>query len=323
MAKLSASSGTSDSSEVEHQAHGAQVDLAARGIADHGIGIGEDANEGAGARSARRRRRAEEEPVEKVPDPGIPSVVVRHALTNAIASRGTGKHCTMTVGRISRAHRLPDGGDHRDAVSARGGLADRRDFRLHGPAAAGPPGEAQGLRIHQCADRRICELRPDLVLGFSDLQADIAAALVRAGIEVHLFNHRSVAEVLRMMRTLGAMIGCEAKARALAAQTPGRAHRRASTSATLRRRPRVYFEEWDDPLISGIRWVSELIAMAGGEDCFPGARRRTPRARPHHRRSARSAAPRPRHHFRLVVRQEIPSGARARACGLGGGTRRA
>jgi iron complex transport system substrate-binding protein len=106
---------------------------------------------------------------------------------------------------------------------------------------------------------RILALEPDLVLGFSDLQAEIAATLVRAGIEVHVFNHRSVAEILRMIRTLGGMIGCEGKARALAAEL----------GAGLERRPRVYFEEWDELLISGIRWVSELIELAGGVECFP------------------------------------------------------
>jgi iron complex transport system substrate-binding protein len=116
---------------------------------------------------------------------------------------------------------------------------------------------------------RIVDLRPDLVLGFSDLQADIAAALVRAGLEVHVFNHRSVADILRMIRTLGGMIGCADKARALALELEaGLAQVRARATA-LPRRPRVYFEEWDEPLISGIRWVSELVELAGGEDCFP------------------------------------------------------
>jgi iron complex transport system substrate-binding protein len=116
---------------------------------------------------------------------------------------------------------------------------------------------------------RIRELHPDLVLAFSDLQADIAAELVRAGIEVHVFNHRSIAEVLRMVRMLGAMIGCEAKARALAARLDAGLAGVRARAAGLRRRPRVYFEEWDEPLISGIRWVSELIGVAGGDDCFP------------------------------------------------------
>jgi iron complex transport system substrate-binding protein len=116
---------------------------------------------------------------------------------------------------------------------------------------------------------RIVELQPDLVLGFSDLQADIAAALTRAGLEVHVFNHRSVADILRMVRTLGGMIGCEARARALADELAAGLAQVRSAAATLPHRPRVYFEEWDDPLISGIRWVSELIEAAGGEDCFP------------------------------------------------------
>jgi iron complex transport system substrate-binding protein len=116
---------------------------------------------------------------------------------------------------------------------------------------------------------RIIALKPDLVLGFSDLQADIAATLVRAGLEVHVFNHRSVADILRMIRTLGGMIGREARSRALADELAGGLAAVRERAAALPRRPRVYFEEWDDPLISGIGWVSELITLAGGEDCFP------------------------------------------------------
>jgi iron complex transport system substrate-binding protein len=116
---------------------------------------------------------------------------------------------------------------------------------------------------------RIIELAPDLVLGFSDLQADIAAELVRAGIEVHVFNHRSVEEILRMIRTLGGMIGCEAKTQALLARLVAELDAVRTRAAALARRPRVYFEEWDEPQISAIRWVSELIGIAGGEDCFP------------------------------------------------------
>jgi iron complex transport system substrate-binding protein len=115
---------------------------------------------------------------------------------------------------------------------------------------------------------RIVELQPDLVLGFSDLQADIAAELVRAGIGVHVFNHRSVAEILRMIRTLGGMVGCEAKTRVLVERLSAGLEDVRQRAAGLSRRPRVYFEEWDEPQISGIRWVSELIGLAGGEDCF-------------------------------------------------------
>ena len=116
---------------------------------------------------------------------------------------------------------------------------------------------------------RIVALAPDLVLGFSDLQADIAAQLVRAGLDVHVFNHRSVAGILAMIRTLGGMIGCEARTAALLAELEGGLAAVRATAAALARRPRVYFEEWDEPLISCIGWVSELIALAGGEDCFP------------------------------------------------------
>ena len=116
---------------------------------------------------------------------------------------------------------------------------------------------------------RILALEPDLVLGFSDLQADIAADLVRRGIEVHVFNHRSVNGIFRMIRTLGGLIGEQSRAEALVAElTEGvEAVRRASSQAG--KRPRVYFEEWDEPHISGIRWVSELVGIAGGDDCFP------------------------------------------------------
>ncbi|HTU66423.1 MAG TPA: cobalamin-binding protein [Steroidobacteraceae bacterium] len=116
---------------------------------------------------------------------------------------------------------------------------------------------------------KIIELQPDLVLGFSDLQADIAADLVRAGIEVHVFNQRSIGEILRMIATLGGMVGCEAKARALIAELEAGVERVRASAAALPRRPRVYFEEWDEPQISGIRWVSELVGIAGGDDVFP------------------------------------------------------
>lgn len=116
---------------------------------------------------------------------------------------------------------------------------------------------------------RILELRPDCVFGFSDLQADIAAALVRQGVPVTIFNQRSVEEIFAMLYQVAAMVGraedglrrLEAmRARLLEIEAAGRA---------LPRRPRVFFEEWDEPHISGIRWVSELVGMAGGDDVFP------------------------------------------------------
>ncbi|HEY1726254.1 MAG TPA: ABC transporter substrate-binding protein [Steroidobacteraceae bacterium] len=116
---------------------------------------------------------------------------------------------------------------------------------------------------------RIVALEPDLVLGFSDLQADIAAELIRAGIEVHVFNQRSVPQILEFVRQLGRMVDAAARADALAAQLQQGLEQARAAAAELPRRPRVYFEEWDQPLICGIRWVAELIEIAGGQDCFP------------------------------------------------------
>jgi iron complex transport system substrate-binding protein len=116
---------------------------------------------------------------------------------------------------------------------------------------------------------KILALQPDLVLGFSDLQADIARDLIRVGIEVHIFNHRDIAGILRMIRTLGALVGAQSKAECLADELAAKVEQARRRGAELPRRPRVYFEEWDEPMISGIRWVSELVAIAGGEDCFP------------------------------------------------------
>ena len=116
---------------------------------------------------------------------------------------------------------------------------------------------------------RIVALKPDLVLGFCDLQADIAAELIRAGIEVHVFNQRSVEEILAFIRLLGAMVGAQSRAAALVASLRQGLDEARESAARLLRRPRVYFEEWDQPLICGIRWVAELIEIAGGQDCFP------------------------------------------------------
>jgi iron complex transport system substrate-binding protein len=115
---------------------------------------------------------------------------------------------------------------------------------------------------------KILELQPDLVLGFSNLQADIAAALIRAGVEVHVFNQRSVAGILDMIATLGALTGATEQAAGLIAELGNTIAQVRETAHYLPTRPKVYFEEWDAPIISGIRWVSELIAIAGGEDCF-------------------------------------------------------
>jgi iron complex transport system substrate-binding protein len=116
---------------------------------------------------------------------------------------------------------------------------------------------------------RIIELKPDLVLGFSDLQADIAADLIRAGLAVHVFNQRSVEEILAFIRLLGGMVGAQLRAEQLVMSLRAGLDRARKSAALLPRRPRVYFEEWDQPLICGIRWVAELVEIAGGEDCFP------------------------------------------------------
>ncbi len=116
---------------------------------------------------------------------------------------------------------------------------------------------------------KILALQPDLVLGFSNLQADIAAELVRAGIQVHIFNQRRVEGIFDMITLLGAMIGESGKAEALRAQLLDGLTRIEAAAARLPHKPKIYFEEWDEPLISGIGWVSELIHIAGGEDCFP------------------------------------------------------
>lgn len=116
---------------------------------------------------------------------------------------------------------------------------------------------------------KILALEPDLVLTFSDLQADIVADLIRRGLQVHAFNHRTIAGIFEMMRTLGALVGADANAAILVDVMKARLDSVREESAARARRPKVFFEEWDDPLISGIGWVSELVDIAGGIDVFP------------------------------------------------------
>lgn len=115
---------------------------------------------------------------------------------------------------------------------------------------------------------KIVGLRPDLVLAFSDMQADIVADLIKAGLAVHTFNQRSIAGILHMIRTLGALIGETDKADRLIHHCQEHLRTIERQAQELEYRPKVYFEEWYDPLISGIGWVAELIELAGGEDCF-------------------------------------------------------
>ncbi len=126
----------------------------------------------------------------------------------------------------------------------------------------------------------ILALRPDVVLAWSDLQASICAELIRQGIEVVCFNQRSVEEILSMILRLGALVGKVGEARRYVSRLVRHLRHASSRGARRRRRPRVYFEEWYDPLITGIRWVSEIVTLCGGEDVFqelsfyPDAKRR-------------------------------------------------
>ena len=115
----------------------------------------------------------------------------------------------------------------------------------------------------------ILALQPDLAIGFSDIQADIAAELVRRGVEVWIANHRSVDGILDYVRRLGALVGAAQRASEYADALQRRLDAVAARAAALPLRPKVYFEEWDAPIITGIRWVGELVAIAGGEDVFP------------------------------------------------------
>jgi len=115
---------------------------------------------------------------------------------------------------------------------------------------------------------KILDLKPDLVLGFSDLQADIAAELIKHGIEVYVFNQRTVAGILRMIKTVGRLVDAADKADALALEYEAKIDRIQQETDTWKIKPKVYFEEWYEPIISGIGWVSELIEIAGGIDCY-------------------------------------------------------
>jgi iron complex transport system substrate-binding protein len=119
---------------------------------------------------------------------------------------------------------------------------------------------------------KIEALEPDLILTFSDLQAGIASELVKRGLPVFAFNQRSVADILQMIRVLAGVVGCEAKGHALALELERGLETIRNASKTFPSRPRVFFEEWDSPLISGIQWVEELVEIAGGEPIFPELR---------------------------------------------------
>jgi iron complex transport system substrate-binding protein len=138
-----------------------------------------------------------------------------------------------------------------------------------------PPEARQKPKVSAFINARfdkIDALKPDLVLAFSDLQADIARELIRRGYPVYTFNQRSVAEILQMIRIVGALVGCAEKGEALASTLERDLDGIRASAARFPARPRVFFEEWNDPLISGIRWVEELVEIAGGDPIFPELR---------------------------------------------------
>jgi iron complex transport system substrate-binding protein len=138
-----------------------------------------------------------------------------------------------------------------------------------------PPEARQKPKVSAFINARfdkIDALKPDLILAFSDLQADIARELIRRGYPVYTFNQRSVAEILQMIRIVGALVGRADKGDALASQLEQGLDDIRAAAVRFPRRPSVFFEEWNDPLISGIRWVDELIEIAGGDPIFPELR---------------------------------------------------
>ncbi len=139
-----------------------------------------------------------------------------------------------------------------------------------------PPEARQKPRVSAFISARfekIVELNPDLILAFSDLQADITSELIKRGYPVFTFNQRSVLEILQMIRVLGGIVGAAAKAVQLADELDRGLDRVRESAARFSSRPRVYFEEWNDPLISGIQWVEELVEIAGGDPIFPHLRK--------------------------------------------------
>jgi iron complex transport system substrate-binding protein len=139
-----------------------------------------------------------------------------------------------------------------------------------------PPEARQKPKVSAFINARfdkIEALEPDLILGFSDLQADIAAELIRRGYNVAVFNQRSIAEILQMIRMVGSLVGRADAADDLASQLESDLNAMRAESSSFKKHPRVYFEEWPDPLITGIEWVEELIEVAGGIPTFPELRK--------------------------------------------------
>src|SRR5687768_9127473 len=148
---------------------------------------------------------------------------------------------------------------------------ERRIVGISGYTVRPPRARKEKPRVSaflSAKNEKILELRPDLVIGFSDLQADIARDLTKAGLNVLIFNQRSVQEILDMILALASLVGASEKGAALIKRLEDGLDRIRTSARAFPRKPRVYFEEWDEPMISGIRWVSELVEIAGGEDVF-------------------------------------------------------
>jgi iron complex transport system substrate-binding protein len=148
---------------------------------------------------------------------------------------------------------------------------ERRIVGISGYTVRPPQARREKPRVSaflSARNEKILELEPDLVIGFSDLQADILRDLAKAGLNVLIFNQRSVDEILSMILTLSAIVGAADRGRALVGQLENGLAEIRAAARIFARRPKVYFEEWDEPMISGIRWVSELMAIAGGDDIF-------------------------------------------------------
>jgi len=196
---------------------------------------------------------------------------------------------------------------------------ERRIVGISGYTVRPPRARREKPRVSaflSAQNEKIFQLKPDLVLGFSDLQADIARDLAKAGLNVVLFNQRSVDEILSMVLVLSSMVGAAERGAQLVSQLEANLAEVRGAAARLAKRPKVYFEEWDQPMISAIRWVSELIEIAGGEDVFSELSI-AGRIRAHDRRSRRGRKAQSRRHHRLLVRQEIQARARRRASRLG------
>lgn len=148
---------------------------------------------------------------------------------------------------------------------------DERIVGVSGFVVRPPEARRDKPRVSTFTDAKVDEivdLNPDLIFTFSDIQAEITANLMKAGLEVHAFNHRTVHGIFDMIRTVGALISEPTKAAGLTVKLQGNIDQARQIAGDFKKRPRVFFEEWDDPIISGIGWVSELIEIAGGEDVF-------------------------------------------------------